>query len=343
MKSTIYDVAEAAGVSIATVSYVVNGKRKVAAKTRAKVLQAMEQLQFQPNLFASALMGKSTFTIGLLVPDISNPFFAHLARAIEDEGRLAGYTLFICSTDSDPERLARYLNLLAQKSVDGLVIATGAADRSLFEPLLAQGMPLAQIAREIPRLPVQTVLVDDYEGGRLAAEHLLQLGHRQVGIVAEQPGITSSEERLNGFRHALEDEAAAVCLQEWVVHCEAAVSSAKDAGLRLLRRHPRPSAVFACNDLLAVGILQAARELDLKVPEQLSVVSFDDTVLASATAPALTAVSQPINHMGKLVIGLLLQEIKGEQPVKQRIIVRPELLARGTTAAAALETDSSHN
>lgn len=331
MKSTIYDVAKAAGVSIATVSYVINGKRKVSVKTKETVLAAMELLQFQPSLLASALMGKQTFTIGLLVPDISNPFFAELARVVEDEGQLSGYSLMICSTDSQPEREARYLGLLQQKRVDGLIMATGEGNRSGAESWLRKGIPLVQIAREIPRLPAQTVLVNDEEGGRLAAEHLLALGHEQLGILAEPAGIASSDGRVRGFIEGLEGRTLAgnpPC----VVHCKSTIESARAVSLELLRRSDRPKAVFACSDVLAVGLLQAARELDLKIPEQLSVVSFDNTVLASVTAPALTVIAQPIADMGKLAVSLLLQEIRGEQPVTQRIILRPELIVRGSTA-----------
>ncbi|WP_438444105.1 LacI family DNA-binding transcriptional regulator [Gorillibacterium sp. sgz5001074] len=337
MNATIYDVAEAAGVSIATVSYVINGKRKVSDKTKAKVLDAMEKLDYRPSVLASALMGKQTYSIGMMVPDISNPFFAEISRAVEDECRLAGYSLILCSTDHQKDRIGQYLHFLQQKSVDGIILATGILDGSSLDGILAKGTAVVQLAREIPGVPAHAILADDREGGRMAAKHLLSLGHRNAAVLAEDARITSSKERVQGFAEAWTD--ADLRLDpDRILPCTGGLEDARQQAVQLLSSRNRPSALFACNDLLAISAIQAARELNLSVPEDVSVVSFDNTLLASVSFPGLTAVAQPIAHMGKLAVRTLLQEMKGEGAgVQQRIVLRPELVIRSSTSTAVQE------
>lgn len=333
MKPTIYDVAREAGVSIAAVSQVINGKGKISEERRQEIMQIMERLNFQPSVIASALTGKKTYTIGLLVPDISNPFFAEIARSVEDQGHQRGYSLVICSTDNKDERVERYLSLLQQKSVDGIIIGTGIDNRELLNPLLAQSIPTILIARDMPSLDLQTVLVDDFNGGAIAARHLIELGHREYAILAENPKVSSSRERIRGFRDALaeagiemRDSAIQICREELV-------KEGKAKAIELLQQAQRPSALFCCNDLLAIGALQAAKELKVKVPRQLSIVGFDNTILASVTDPPLTTVSQPTERMGKLAVDLLLEQLKTKAAVADpRRVLQPELYVRESTA-----------
>ncbi|UKS27122.1 LacI family transcriptional regulator [Paenibacillus sp. HWE-109] len=334
MKATIYDVAREAGVSIAAVSQVMNGKGKISEERRAEILKTMERLNYQPSVIASALTGKKTFTLGLLVPDISNPFFAEIARAVEDQGHHLGYSLVICSTDNKDERVERYLNLLQQKSIDGMIIGTGMDNKEMLTPLMKQGIPIAMIAREMPDIGVHTVVVDDCVGGALAAKHLLDLGHTRLAILAEHAKVISSRERVRGFRNTLE-EAGVVLPDSGVRNCHYTVEDGKRQAIALLEESAgvRPTALFCCNDMLAIGALQAAKQLGLKVPEQLSVIGFDNTILASVTDPPLTTVAQPIEPMGKRVVDLLIQELKKESTTKQRVVLRPELMIRQSTAS----------
>ncbi|WP_260405284.1 LacI family DNA-binding transcriptional regulator, partial [Paenibacillus sp. 598K] len=202
MRATIYDIAREAGVSIATVSKVINQKGKISADKRREILAIMERLRYQPSRIASALTGKHTYTLGLLIPDIANPFFAEVARSVEDRGHELGYSIIICSTDNREERISQYLAVLRQKQVDGIIIGTGMDSGELLRELDME-TPAVVIGREVPAVPVHTVVADDRYGGRLAAEHLLNGGHHRLGVLVEGLDIMSSRERLRGFRERL--------------------------------------------------------------------------------------------------------------------------------------------
>lgn len=336
MKATIYDVAREAGVSIAAVSQVMNGKGKISEERRIEILKVMEKLNYQPSVIASALTGKKTYTLGLLVPDISNPFFAEIARAVEDQGHNLGYSLVICSTDNKDERVERYLNLLQQKSVDGMIIGTGMDNKDMLTPLMERSIPVVMIAREMSDLAVHTVVVDDFVGGTLSAKHLLELGHTRMAILAEHTKVRSSRERVKGFMTTLA-EAGIEIPEASVRNCSYTVEDGKREAIELLEKPAgdRPTALFCCNDMLAIGALQAAKQLKLRVPEDISVVGFDNTILASVTDPPLTTIAQPIEPMGKQVVDLLILELQKKSQAKQRIVMRPELIIRQSTAAPA--------
>ncbi|MEJ8543865.1 LacI family DNA-binding transcriptional regulator [Brevibacillus borstelensis] len=329
MKPTIYDVAREAGVSIATVSKVINNTGRISEKTRKLVLSVMKEMNYQPSVVASALTGKSTYTIGLMIPDLANPFFSGIARSIEDRGHALGYNIVICSTDYDPEKEAKYISLLLQKSVDGIILASGFENVETVRELIKQKVPLAIIAREIPSLEVDTVAVDDFLGGYQAASHLISLGHRRIAIIARD--LWSNRERMRGYRHAL-DEAGIDYGRDVEYVMESNVESGKALAEKLLRSADPPTAIFACNDLLAMGAIHAARRLGMSIPRDLSVVGFDNTAWASVTDPPLTTVAQPIRDMGTHVMNLLIQEINGEKKHKQRIVLLPELVVRESTA-----------
>jgi DNA-binding LacI/PurR family transcriptional regulator len=331
MKATIYDIAKEAGVSIATVSKVINGKGRISQETRSAVIAIMERLDFQPSVIASALTGKKTFTLGLLVPDVSNPFFAEIARAIEDQGHQLGYSVVMCNTDNKDEKVERYISLLLQKSVDGIIIATGIEKKEILEQLLAKGLPIVLIARELPLIAVDTVVVDDYVGGCLAASHLLQIGHKEIAILAESQKVSSSRERIRGFRQTMSD-AGLTLNEQWLRVCDYKVEDGKNKALELLHEDHRPTAIFACNDMLAVGVLQAAKEMKMIVPNELSIISFDNTILSSVTNPPLTTIAQPMEQMGKHAVNLIVENIKEGNQLKQRIVLRPEFILRESTS-----------
>ncbi|WP_020617002.1 LacI family DNA-binding transcriptional regulator [Paenibacillus daejeonensis] len=331
MRATIYDIAREAGVSIATVSKVINHKGKISADKRREIFAIMERLQYQPSRIASALTGKHTYTLGLLIPDIANPFFAEVARSVEDRGHELGYSIIICSTDNRDERIAQYLAVLRQKQVDGIIIGTGLSSTEVLGEL-SRTTPAVVIGREVPSVEVHTVVADDRYGGRLAAEHLLANGHRRVGVLVEQLGIVSSRERLRGFRERLAE--AQVELPETALReCSYRIEDGKRQAAHLLAAADRPTALFCCNDLLAVGALQAAREAGVDVPRQLSIISFDNTILANVTDPPLTAIAQPMARLGAAAVDLLMEEFGHEPTVKRRIALRTELIVRASTAA----------
>ncbi|MDT8860179.1 LacI family transcriptional regulator [Alkalihalobacillus sp. MEB130] len=324
MRPTIYDVAKEAGVSIATVSNVVNNNGRVGEKTRQKVLKTMKKLDYSPSVVASALTGKKTKTIGLLIPDISNPFFADIARSIEDRGNELGFSVIICSTDNLEEKEKKYLSVLIRKSVDGIILASGVRNLTLLEELIEKKIPVALIANDIPSIPLTTVTIDDFKGGYIATKHLLSLQHTNIAIIAEH--AWSNIQRINGYQQALMEENIE-SREEYFIKTEATIESGTKAALQLLRLEEPPSAIFACNDLLAIGVIEAARELGLDVPNDVAVVGFDNTILSRLTVPKLTSISQPIQDMGKKVFDMLLDS----ELTNQKTLFMPELVIRDSS------------
>ncbi|PYI51798.1 LacI family DNA-binding transcriptional regulator [Paenibacillus flagellatus] len=331
MKTTIYDIAKAAGVSIATVSKVINETGRISADTRERVHEIMKELDYQPSVVASALTGKSTFSIGLLIPDLANPFFAELARSVEDRGQELGFNLVMCSTDNNPKKEASYVTLLKQKRVDGIIIATGLSDETILKGLIDQKIPLAFVARDMPSVVSDSVLIDDFMGGYLGASHLVSLGHRRIAILSDDLAQRSGSERIRGYRHALE-EAGIAFEPDYVAESASSPDAGKRRTFELLDSEKPPTAIFAFNDLLAIGVVQAAKERRLSIPWDLSVVGFDNTILAGIVDPPLTSVSQPIPDIGRQVMDVLIGAIRDRKQAKERIVLKPELIVRESTA-----------
>jgi DNA-binding LacI/PurR family transcriptional regulator len=330
MKVTIYDVAKQAGVSISTVSRVINNTGRISEKTRKKVLQVMEELHYQPSIVASALTGKRTRTIGLIIPDVANPFFSEIARKVEDRGRELGFNVLMCNTDNNPDTEEMYLSLLQQKSVDGIIIGTTTKNYTALNQLLQENFPLALIAQDIPELAINVVRVDDFLGGYQAVSHLVSLGHEKIAIMLGNLSRTSDKYRLQAYRQVMEENGLRY-EENWIVYTDYSMKDGKRAALELLQSSPKPTAVFACFDSLAIGVYQAAKELGLNIPNDLSIVGFDNTILSTIVDPPLTTVAQPIDEMGRQVVDLLIDEIEGNNSTKQRIILPPELIIRHST------------
>lgn len=329
--ATIYDIAKAANVSIATVSKVINNSGRISDKTRKRIMKIMDEMDYRPSVVASALTKKRTFTIGLLIPDLANPFFAEIARSVEDRAQELGFNVIICNTDNKAEKEEKYIELLKQKGADGIIMATAAHNHAIVKKLIEQNETVAVIARDMPSLAVDAVLVDDFLGGYMAANHLMECGHQHMAVIAENLQVASSRQRVRGFRQAMED--AGLTLEErWIRESAYHVADGKQTAAALLAEPDAPTAVFACNDLLAIGVIQAARERGMAIPRDLSVVGFDNTILATIIDPPLTTIAQPIQEMGKQVVDLVARNIDGQSASKQRFVLLPELIVRGSTA-----------
>lgn len=330
MKVTIYDVAKKAGVSIATVSKVINNTGSMRDSTRKRVLDTMKKMNYSPSIMASALTGKNTKTIGLLVPDISNPFYAELAKTIEDRAHENGMSVIICSTDANPEKERKYLEVLQQKQADGFLVSSTFQDDTLLDSLIEKNHPLVMLTIDDPAINVSKVSVDDFKAGFMATKSLLNQGHDNIVIIAEN--AYSSRMRVYGYREAHESHGVKVC-EENIIFSPATIESGKQTFKTILERedNEHPTAIFACNDLLAIGIIHAAKENGLRIPEDLSVIGFDNTILATTSVPSLTSVAQPVDEIGKKSVDLLLQEIEAGTQLKERHIFNPELIVRGTT------------
>ncbi|CAM4202985.1 LacI family transcriptional regulator [Bacillus albus] len=328
MKPTIYDVAEKAGVSIATVSKVINQTGRISEKTINKVNQVMDELDYQPSSVAAALTGKKTYTIGVLVPDISNPFFAEVARAFENSAQGSGYTLILCSTDHQTKREHEYIDLLFKKQVDGIIIATELNDYKLVKKIVNRDLPLVLFTVDHPSITTHVVTTDDMRGGYLAGSYLTQKGHTSLTIMMEKDR-KSSLGRLNGFKQALTDSGISLD-DEAIISCYSTVEDSKRASKELLNLPNRPTAVFACTDLIAICLMNEARKQGLSIPEDLSIIGFDNTIYAEIADPGLTTIEQPIKQMAACTFEQLLKTMEMKEHAKQKITIIPQLVERSS-------------
>ncbi len=330
--ATIRDVAERAGVSVTTVSHVINDTRFVSEELRGRVLRAIEELNYQPSGVARSLRRKRTHTIGMIIPDNTNPFFAEVARGIEDASFELGYNVILCNSDGDLEKEMDYLGLLIEKRVDGLVFVSAGSNQATIEMLSTQEVPVVIVDRDISELAMDSVLTDNRRGGYQATHYLLTLGHRRIACITGPSQLTPSAERVTGYRNALEE--AGVAVDDLLILAGDFQSQSGHEAMRsLLTLSSPPTAVFVCNDLMAIGALCAAHEAGLRVPQQLSIVGFDDIALASFTTPRLTTVAQPKYEMGLLAAEMLAERIKHKDLSPRRRFLDVELIIRDSCAA----------
>jgi DNA-binding LacI/PurR family transcriptional regulator len=327
MRATIYDIARDSGVSIATVSKVLNNTGRISEKTRIRVLQIVKELGYEPSSIASALAGKNTYSIGFLIPDIHNPFFSEIARGAEDEAFERGYSLFICSIDNNYEKEEKYLKTLLKKRIDGLVIATGTTTKQIVQNLMSKQIPIVLIARELPDVLLATVKVDNVHGGYLAAKHLLDLGHQSIGFIPEPLTIQSCKEILAGFQEALTEHGATLFVPPARGF---GISSGFSLTKELLANHT-VSAIFTANDQLAIGALEACKHLRKSIPDEISLVSYDNTIFSRIVTPALTTISQPIYELGKRTLQLLINGVESNIQPMDIILLQPNLIVRDST------------
>ena len=328
--ATIREVAESARVSYATVSHVINNTRLVSQETRERVLEAMAALNYRPNALARSLRQGKSNTIGLVLPDSANPFFAEISRSIEDEAFKKGYSVFLCNTELDTQRELLYVDVLSKNQVGGIIfVATGDQADSL-DFLLRQSMPVVMIDRDVPKVEVDAVLTDNQLGGFLATHHLIELGHKHIACIAGPSSITPSAERIVGYRRALE-EAGLSYDENLVLRGDYHAQSGMEITHSILMMNPRPTAIFAMNDLMALGALRAAAEAGYSVPRDLAVVGYDNLELARFTNPPLTTISQPKKEIGAQAVNLLVDRISQKSRPHSRLVLAPELIIRRST------------
>jgi len=328
--ATIREVAESARVSYATVSHVINNTRLVSQETRERVLEAMAALNYRPNALARSLRQGKSNTIGLVLPDSANPFFAEISRSIEDEAFKKGYSVFLCNTELDTQRELLYVDVLSKNQVGGIIfVATGDQADSL-DFLLRQSMPVVMIDRDVPNVEVDAVLTDNQLGGFLATRHLIELGHKHIACIAGPSNITPSAERIIGYRKALE-QAGLSYDENLVLRGDYHAQSGMEITHSILMMTPRPTAIFALNDLMALGALRAAAEAGYSVPRDLAVVGYDNLELTRFTNPPLTTISQPKKEIGARAVHLLVDRISQKSRPPSRLVLAPELIIRRST------------
>lgn len=330
--ATIYDVAQAAGVSISTVSHVLNGTRFVREETTLKVMQAVERLNYHPSSLARALVRQETRTLALIVPDNVNPFFAELARGIETYGFDAGYNVILCNSDRSTAKEVAYLDMLIAKRVDGVIYMTAETAAERLLPLQQQQIPVVTFDRDYDA--VDAIMLDNQQGGFDATLHLIELGHRRIGSIAGPVAPSRSYDRVRGYQAALRKaglpvDPALIVAGDWTYQ------SGLCAAQQLMALPAPPTAIFACNDTMAIGALAALQALKVAVPTAVSVVGFDNITLSAFAQPPLTTVATPILELGQRLCQLLLDRINGQLPAAvQHFTVTGTLIIRQSTAPA---------
>ncbi|MBF8651905.1 LacI family DNA-binding transcriptional regulator [Pseudomonas putida] len=328
--ATIKDVAALAGISYTTVSHVLNKTRPVSEPVRLKVEAAIRELDYVPSAVARSLKARSTATIGLLVPNSVNPYFAELARGIEDACERNGYCVILCNSDDDPQKQRNYLRVLLEKRIDGLVVGSVGQDDDLLQSLAEVRTPMVIVDRELEGVDADLVRIDHELGAYLATRHLLELGHRDIAYIGGPAETGVTQMRLGGFRRALA-EAGVTVAPEHVRHCDFTSPGGHAAAAGLLAG-PRPTAIFAGNDMIGFGVLRAAAERHIDVPGALSVIGFDDIELSRYVYPPLTTVGQSIRELGESAAALLLARIaQPRNSSAQQRIVTPRIVLREST------------
>jgi LacI family transcriptional regulator len=330
------DVAERAGVSVTSVSHVINQTRLVSDDLRERVLTAMNELGYQPNALARSLRRKETYTIGVIMTNSADPFFAEVTRGVEDACFEQGYNIILCNSDSDLDKELFYTNELIKKRVDGILfLAAGGKSTQHIRTMQERKTPLVVVDRYIPDLAVDTVLIDNARGGWLATHHLIELGHRRIGCITGPSDLTLSAERVTGYRRALQ-EAGILVDEGLIVKGNFQYETGYQAAQQFLTETKPPTAIFACNDLMAIGVINAAVKQGWQVPDRLSVIGFDDIRMAAYTNPLLTTVAQPKYEMGSIATTMLLERIHQQEMAPRQKLLDTHLVVRESTAPPCL-------
>lgn len=332
---TIRDVARLANVSIATVSAVINGKSTVSENSALRVRKAMEALDYHPDQVARSLKVRRTATIGMLIPDVTNPFFTEVMRGVEDEARQSGYSVIFCDANEDPELEQQHLITLFSRRVDGVLLAPtdphAAQDR-----LTRRRFPLVFFDRIPPGYTGAAVVTDNLGAAREAGRHLIGLGHRRIAIIAGRLDLSNGLARLEGFRQSLQE--ANLPLYEEYSRCgDFKLESGYRCAMELMQLPHPPTAIFCCNNKMTLGLMRLLAELRIPCPERVSVLGFDDFDWAANFSPRLTTIAQRTVEMGKQAMWMLLRKMTapkdGVQDAEEKVMTLPtELRVRDSTA-----------
>lgn len=322
----IKDIAEAVGVSTATVSRVLGNKPNVRPEIRRKVLEAVERLNYTPNRAARSLRSKQSSIIGLIVADIQNPFFASVSRAVEDVAQANDYSVLLCNTDENPDKERSYLELMRNENVAGIIHAPTERLSGRFPQQLADAGPMVVIDRRVRGAAVDSVLIDNHEAARQLTRHMLDHGYRRIaGLFGS--GSATGQERCAGFTAALE-EAALEADPELMLRLPARENEGHAAVSKLLDLPQPPRAILTSSGLLAAGAFRAIREKELAVPETVAFATFDESMWTAMTRPAITVVAQPTYAIGQTACELLFKRIRSPERPTRQVVLASRLVIR---------------
>jgi len=321
---TLRDVAQRAGVAPITVSRVVNNDGYVSDETRARVEAAIAELGYVPNRLARGLRSKRTDTLALVLTDITNPFWTTVARGVEDAAEAAGFNVILCNTDESEDKQAAYLRILLQKQVDGFILAPARSTAAPVALIQQQGAPVVVVDRQVPA-EVDIVRCDSEGGAYQLTHHLLALGHRRIAILSGSEAVSTATDRIAGYKRALADMNLPVN-EAYIFQREFTLAAGDAMARQALALSPRPTALFAVNNFIAIGAFKVLQEMGLRVPEDISLVTFDDLPPTLRLGPFLTVAAQPAYEMGRRATELLLQRLAGDAPEPYQHVVLPTTL-----------------
>ncbi|HHF3839199.1 TPA: substrate-binding domain-containing protein [Haemophilus influenzae] len=326
--ATMKDIARLAQVSTSTVSHVINGSRFVSDEIREKVMRIVAELNYTPSAVARSLKVRETKTIGLLVTATNNPFFAEVMAGVEQYCQKNQYNLIIATTGGDAKRLQQNLQTLMHKQVDGLLLMCGDS-RFQADIELAISLPLVVMDWWFTELNADKILENSALGGYLATKALIDAGHRKIGIITGNLKKSVAQNRLQGYKNAL-SEAKIALNPHWIVESHFDFEGGVLGIQSLLTQSSRPTAVFCCSDTIAVGAYQAIQQQGLRIPQDLSIMGYDDIELARYLSPPLSTICQPKAELGKLAVEALLQRIKNPNENYRTLVLEPTCILRGS-------------
>ncbi len=328
--TTIYDIAKAVGVTQTTVANALAGRGNVSEKTRKRILQCAQEMGYQPNELARSLARRKTLTLGFLLPTIANPFYPEIAEEIERTAHAHGYQLLLCNTHYDAALGRQHLNHMVSRWVDGTIVMGSSMDITDIAFHFRNGLPtiLCDWQENESALDIPQVNIDFYQAGKLAAEHLLSLGHQRIAIIVDEP---QQRLRLEGFRVTLAEHGC-ILSREMIRQGHSTLESGYQAAKELLALALAPTAIFATTDWMAIGVLEAAREQGLQVPQDLSIIGLDDIVVGAHISPPLTTIAIPKHQLAKEATEMLLRQIEATEHQVPAVLLAPSLLLRRSTA-----------
>ena len=332
--TTINDVAKRAHVSRATVSRVLNNNQRVDEHLRSRVLEAVEALSYQPNHIARRLRAQSSTVIGLIISDIQNPYFLSVIRGVEDAAYANRLSIVLCNSDEDSAKQQLYLQVMESERVAGLILVpTSSVDTSGLDRLKRVGIPVVLFDRTVNGLQVDVVKVDNQRGAYEAVQHLIDLGSRRIGTLTGATHLSTGDERYRGYREAL--TRAKLPIDETLVkYGDFRTESGYRLTHELMAMPCPPDAIFAANNMMTLGALRALRELDIRIPEQIRLVGFDDMPWSSELYSSLTSVSQPTYELGREAVQLLMNRIAQPNAAYRTVTLQTELVVRESSGAA---------
>jgi LacI family transcriptional regulator len=334
---TLRDVADRAGVSPATASHAINGTRPVSRGSRERVLLAVRDLGYEPNTFARSLRVSRSMAIGVVISDISQPFFASAVRGIEESARQRGYTVVVCDTNEDQEVEAAALTMLRSRRVDGLIVVPAGAMHDRLRQVVDSGIPLVWMDRELPDRAVSCATLDNALAASTAVGHLFRHGHRRIGLIATKRGISTSRDRRLGYVQALEEGGLSVD-EELVTWGELGADSGAEAMRSLIRLADPPTAVFVGGNHVTIGALSALRQAGLRVPEDVALIGHADSEWWKVFTPALSTIQRPTQNLGTAAASLVFDQIASSEPLPvKRVSLRCDLQVRESCGTHACE------